>query len=64
MEKMFLILCIEDSAMKERNICLNNNQNSSFAYLDAEHDFKGRNKDASKYNCEGVKVSPVVLAQN
>ena len=53
---------IEDSTMKERGICINNNQNESFMSLDAEHDFKGRNRDISKFKCEGVKVDPVVLA--
>ncbi len=53
---------IEDATMKDRNICINNNQNESFMSLDAEHDFKGRSRDISNFKCEGVKIEPVVLA--
>jgi parallel beta-helix repeat protein len=55
---------IEDDAMKERDICISKNQNESFANLDAANNFKGKNRDVSKHQCEGVRVNPVVLAQN
>jgi parallel beta-helix repeat protein len=40
------------NVLPDKRICLRNNVNGTFANLDAEHDFKGLSRDASKYNCE------------
>jgi parallel beta-helix repeat protein len=52
---------IEDEKMKDRNICISNNTNSSFADLDADNKFKGRNRDVKPFTCEGSSIDPVVL---
>jgi parallel beta-helix repeat protein len=42
----------------DKKICIKNNKNESFVNIDAEHDFKGVSRDASKHNCtlEPVKI--------
>lgn len=55
---------IEDKDMKNRDICIRDNQNQSFMSLDAEHDFKGRSREIGEHKCEGIKVNPVDLAGN
>jgi hypothetical protein len=55
---------IEDTAMKDRGICIHDNENESFLSLDAEHGFKARSRDITKFKCEGVKVTAVELARN
>lgn len=53
---------IEDEQMKERRICISNNVNESFADLDADNKFKGRNRDIKPFVCEGSSIGPVVLS--
>src|SRR5688572_1619735 len=53
---------IEDSSMKERNICLKNNQNASFANIDAGNKFKNKSRDMKPYECEQPPIAPVVLS--
>ncbi|MEY2792202.1 MAG: hypothetical protein RJA76_194 [Bacteroidota bacterium] len=38
----------------EFKICIRNNTNQSFMNLDAEHNFKNRSRDISKYDCDYV----------
>jgi parallel beta-helix repeat protein len=44
--------------LTDKRICIKNNQNQSFANLDAEHDFKNISRDLTKYDCspEPIKV--------
>lgn len=37
--------------LPEKQICIRNNKNQSFANLDAEHDFKNISRDATKHDC-------------
>jgi parallel beta-helix repeat protein len=53
---------IEDKDNKNRNICLKNNTNASFANIDAEHGFKNKSRDMSPHDCTGSPISPVELA--
>lgn len=52
---------IEDEKMKDRRICISDNVNTSFADLDADNKFKGRNRDITPYVCQGASIGPVVL---
>jgi parallel beta-helix repeat protein len=44
--------------LTDKRICIKNNQNQSFANMDAEHDFKNISRDLVKYDCslEPIKV--------
>ena len=53
---------IEDSSMKDRKICLRNNQNASFANIDAGNKFKNKSRDMKPYECEQPPIAPVVLS--
>ena len=53
---------IEDEKMKNRNICIKNNTNVSFANLDAANGFKNKSRDMSSHDCEIQSISPVVLS--
>jgi len=52
---------IEDPAVKDRNICIRNNKNSSFVNIDAGNKFKNKSRDAKPHDCEQPPISPVVL---
>ena len=53
---------IEDSSMKDRQICIRNNQNASFANIDAGNKFKNKSRDMKPYECEQPPIAPVVLS--
>jgi parallel beta-helix repeat protein len=53
---------IEDASMKDRNICIKNNQNASFANIDAGNKFKNKSRDMKPYECEQPPIAPVVLS--
>jgi parallel beta-helix repeat protein len=53
---------IEDEKNPERNICIRNNTNATFADLDAENGFKNIARDLSPYNCTQQPLEPVVLS--
>jgi len=53
---------IEDSSMKDRNICLRNNQNASFANIDAGNKFKNKSRDMKPFECEQPPIAPVILS--
>lgn len=53
---------IEDSTMKDRNICLKNNENATFANIDAGHNFKNKSRDMKPFECEQQPIAPVVLS--
>jgi parallel beta-helix repeat protein len=53
---------IEDSSMKDRNICIRNNKNASFANIDAGNKFKNKSRDLKPYECEQPPIAPVVLS--
>ena len=53
---------IEDSSMKDRKICLRNNQNASFANIDAGNKFRNKSRDMKPYECEQPSIAPVVLS--
>jgi parallel beta-helix repeat protein len=55
---------IVDSAMKDRNICIKNNQNASFANIDAGNKFKNKSRDMKPYECEQPPIAPVVISMN
>jgi parallel beta-helix repeat protein len=48
----------QGNVLADKKICIKNNKNESFVNIDAEHDFKGVSRDASKHNCtlEPVKI--------
>ncbi|MEO0474123.1 MAG: parallel beta-helix domain-containing protein, partial [Bacteroidota bacterium] len=48
----------ENGQLKEEfKICIRNNQNGRFAFLDAENNFKGRHQDASLFDCSHQPLS-------
>jgi parallel beta-helix repeat protein len=53
---------IVDASMKDRNICLKNNQNASFANIDAGNKFKNKSRDMKPFECEQPPIAPVVLS--
>ena len=53
---------IEDKASTERNICMKNNQNATFANIDAGNNFKNKSRDMKPYECEQQRIAPVVLS--
>src|SRR5690606_3744129 len=44
-----------------RNICIRNNQNATFANIDAENGFKNISNDMKPHDCEGKRIPPVTL---
>jgi parallel beta-helix repeat protein len=48
----------QGNVLADKKICIKNNKNESFVNIDAEHDFKGVSRDASKHNCtlEPIKI--------
>ena len=55
---------IEDSSMKDRKICIKNNQNASFVNIDAGNKFRNKSRDMAPYECEQPPIAPVVLSMN
>ena len=55
---------IEDSTTKQRNICVKNNQNGTFANIDAGNNFKNISRDMTPFVCEQAPIPPVVLSMN
>jgi parallel beta-helix repeat protein len=55
---------IEDPNMKDRNICLKNNTNATFANIDAGNKFKNKSRDMKPHDCDQEPISPVVLTRN
>jgi parallel beta-helix repeat protein len=55
---------IEDPNMKDRNICLKNNTNATFANIDAGNKFKNKSRDMKPHDCDQQPISPVVLTRN
>ena len=55
---------IEDPSMKDRNICLKNNTNATFANIDAGNKFKNKSRDMKPHDCDQQPISPVVLTRN
>jgi parallel beta-helix repeat protein len=53
---------IEDKNNKNRNICIRNNQNATFANIDAENGFKNKSRDMTPYDCEQKPINPVTLS--
>jgi len=54
---------IADENMKDRRICISDNVNESFADLDADNKFKGKNHDIEPFNCKGSSITPVALTE-
>lgn len=52
---------IQDKERRERKICIQNNENATFANLDAAGGFKNVSRDVSAHNCEQARLDPVVL---
>ena len=52
---------IEDKDRPERKICIKNNENATFANLDAAAGFKNVSRDVSTHNCEQKRLEPVIL---
>jgi parallel beta-helix repeat protein len=55
---------IEDSANKQRRICIKNNTNATFANIDAANGFKNISRDLSQYNCDQDRIPAVNLSSN
>lgn len=53
---------IRDETRMERNICIRNNANVSFANIDAEGGFKNISRDLAAHNCSQVPIDPVVFS--
>jgi len=53
---------IVDSSMENRNICIRNNQNATFANIDAGNKFKNKSRDMKPFECEQKPIDPVVLS--
>jgi parallel beta-helix repeat protein len=51
----------QGNTLADKKICIQNNKNQSFANIDAEHDFKGISRDASKHDCT---LEPVKIVKN
>lgn len=53
---------IEDKKRAERNICISNNSNVTFADIDAEGGFKNISRDLAPYDCKQQSIDPVVFS--
>ena len=53
---------ITDKNNPNRNICIRNNQNATFANIDAENGFKNKSRDLTPYDCEQKPINPVTLS--
>ncbi len=53
---------IENPNMKDRNICIKNNQNQSIINIDAGNNFKNRSTDMKAYDCEQQPIKAVELS--
>ncbi|MEO7988900.1 MAG: parallel beta-helix domain-containing protein [Chryseolinea sp.] len=53
---------IENPNMKDRNICIRNNQNQSVINIDAGNNFKNRSTDMKAYDCEQQPIKAVELS--
>ena len=54
---------VEDKGTADRKICIRNNENVSFANIDAESGFKDISRDLSPHDCAQQPLAPVVLSQ-
>jgi parallel beta-helix repeat protein len=55
---------IVDSSNPNRSICIKNNQNATFANIDAGNKFKNISHDISVYDCEQSPIPEVTLSLN
>jgi len=53
---------IEDPTMKDRNICIKNNQNQSIINIDAGNNFKNKSTDMKDFDCEQPSIQAVELS--
>jgi parallel beta-helix repeat protein len=53
---------ITDKNNKDRNICIRNNQNATFANMDAENGFKNKSRDITPYDCQQKPIAPVSIS--
>lgn len=53
---------IVDEKNKERNICIKNNTNETFANIDAGNKFKNISREKSAFNCEQPRIPEVTLS--
>jgi parallel beta-helix repeat protein len=53
---------IADRKRPDRNICLHDNDNATFANIDAEGGFKNINRNMTPYDCVQQPIDPVVLS--
>jgi parallel beta-helix repeat protein len=53
---------IVDENKPQRNICITNNTNASFANIDAQRNFKNISRDLSAHDCSQPSIDPVVLS--
>ena len=54
---------IVDEKMKDRNICIRDNENATFANIDAGNGFKNKSYDLSPHDCSIQSLRPVVLSE-
>jgi parallel beta-helix repeat protein len=52
---------IRDKERPERKICIRDNENATFANLDAAGGFKNVSRDISAHDCEQARLDPVIL---
>lgn len=52
---------IEDKKRPNRNICIQDNSNATFADIDAEGGFKNITRDVTPHDCTGVRLEPVIF---
>jgi parallel beta-helix repeat protein len=55
---------IQDKKRSDRQICIRNNFNATFANIDAEGGFKNISRDMSKYDCTQQPIDPVVFSKD
>ena len=54
---------IEDPSVKDRKICMKNNNNMTFANMNAQHGFKNISRNMDAHDCEGQRLDPVTFEQ-
>lgn len=55
---------IQDKKRPDRQICIRNNSNASFANIDAEGGFKNITRDMSMHDCTQEPIEPVVFSKD
>ena len=55
---------IQDKKRPDRQICIRNNSNASFANIDAEGGFKNISRDMSMHDCTQQPIEPVVFSKD